>query len=560
MPYGTHPRLALQAELDGTANTGRQKQQKRSAFDNFDRAISLAGSIISRTLHPPIQTIVSLFLLLSIFGLPLQADTLIATGRSILLVDIETNEISTFITSGGGGMFFEEDSELLYFVGPNNSIKWANRRGGIIVTLISNVGSTVGDLVVDTVNERIIWTQPDDSIIRSADLDGSNISDHVVGVSFPQGLIIDQSGGKLYWAGASSIESSDLDGSNVTEILFDAEEFGFFQNLTLADDTIYFSDVTNNRIASVKTDGTNYTTLFRNQTKVSGIDFHPEEEALYFSGSTDGIGFKTADPTEDSSTTLADAHGHDVIANYFVDADETPEPLITPTPTPTSTPTPTPTPTPSPTPSFTRMYMTLSGSEGKRSKIIWTSIYREVNDTAFGVTSPQAIGYSRQENNLYWVDRTSQNTSQLHRGNPDSILGTSTRLFSGPYHYESIFVDDEHNKVFLGQANDDLGVYLKDNGKVYRLHRDSGVVSRGFGFYEDDIFWTMGREIFKIDASYNPRKTLPLKNPGHFYTSSPAAVTTTDFGPYALYRARDRDYLLNRANPDISPEICCESR
>ncbi|MCB0320560.1 MAG: hypothetical protein KDD60_06495, partial [Bdellovibrionales bacterium] len=177
--------------------------------------------------------ITTLLVLTSSYASIALGDTLLATGSSILLIDASTNESQTFIASAGGGMFYEEDSEKLYFTGSSNSIQRSDRDGSNITTIIANVGGAIGDLVVDTENSRIIWTQPQDSVIRSSDLDGGNISVLVNGASFAQGLAIDQTNGKLYWTGPGSIESSNLDGSSQSEVLWDDDNFGTYFNLVL---------------------------------------------------------------------------------------------------------------------------------------------------------------------------------------------------------------------------------------------------------------------------------------------------------------------------------------
>src|SRR5437764_1084042 len=122
----------------------------------------------------------SLFLLLesNVF-----ADILVSNGTDILRLNPDGSNPTTLISGASGGMFYDVADQYLYYVGPSDSIMRANRNGSNPISLVSSAGTTVVDLVVDHVNNKIIWTDQGNARIRRADQNGSNVENLVQGVS-----------------------------------------------------------------------------------------------------------------------------------------------------------------------------------------------------------------------------------------------------------------------------------------------------------------------------------------------------------------------------------------
>ena len=69
-------------------------------------------------------------------------------------------------------------------------------------------------------SDYIYWVEKGTSTIRRADLDGSNVQDHITGVSDGKGMALDLTNELIYWVERGSpgkIRRANLDGSNVQD-------------------------------------------------------------------------------------------------------------------------------------------------------------------------------------------------------------------------------------------------------------------------------------------------------------------------------------------------------
>ena len=88
------------------------------------------------------------------------------------------------------------------------------------------------------------WTEPERSLIRRADLDGTHIEDFPV-ESTPNGIALDVANGKMYWTwkagetgsynGPAGISRSSLDGTDVEIISGDIDNEDLFEDLWIHD-------------------------------------------------------------------------------------------------------------------------------------------------------------------------------------------------------------------------------------------------------------------------------------------------------------------------------------
>ncbi len=490
---------------------------------DFDRV----GYIFTRA----IMKRLILLLLLFTHSAPLLADVLVATGTAI--VKVEDGTPSTFISQAATSLFYESVSEKLYF-SDGTGIYRADRDGSNVATIIANVGSTVGDLVVDTANEKIIWTEPDETRLRKSDLDGGNIAIHYNGTSLPEGIIIDQDGGKVYWAAAAAIESTNLDGSGYAEIYFDGDNFGVLQFLTLYDSTFYFTDGTQHQLKSVDINGDNEKVLASGVTNPQGVSFDSDEYRIYYIGTTEAAALSSIKSDGSGKTSVASTKGYDIIAGYYASESEEPvAPIATPAPSPV--PTPAATPAPQKRPPYTRMYMSIQNKTNPdESRIVWTSFYGEVNEVTKNFTDPRALGYSKEENSLYVIERATAGSSKMFRVAPDG--SDRTEIFHLPYKYEFMHVDDESDRVFLGQAEDDFGTFNRDARSTYRLFNNPSTNGKGFGKYDGKSFITQGKKIYSFKSDYNIKKNPNVTHESSFSRSTLLAIQPYDLGNLMLLK------------------------
>lgn len=98
-----------------------------------------------------------------------------------------------------------------------DNIERANLNGSSRETVISGLTSVLG-IALDLENNKIYWAGGNDQVILRADIDGSNIDTLVKGLDHPIGIALDVANNKIYWTDNSVIQTSDLNGQNVSEL------------------------------------------------------------------------------------------------------------------------------------------------------------------------------------------------------------------------------------------------------------------------------------------------------------------------------------------------------
>lgn len=114
--------------------------------------------------------------------------------------------------------------------------------------------------VSDAAGQYMYWTDSAAANIRRAHLDGSNIEDLIItGLSFPEGITIDEDGGKVYWAdgGTQKIQRANLDGSGVEDVVINVPGVPAAIALDLAANKVYITDVATGAIMRANLDGSN---------------------------------------------------------------------------------------------------------------------------------------------------------------------------------------------------------------------------------------------------------------------------------------------------------------
>lgn len=248
-----------------------------------------------------------------------QASVLVATGSEIKIVSDDGVFVRTFVEGATYGMFYDSANQYLYYTGTGDSIWRADRDGTNTTQIVSNAGDVVVDLVIDQTNNKIIWTDFNNSRIRRSNLDGTNIEDIVTGVSTPHGMQIDQTSGYIYWSGDQQIYRANLNGTGQTTILTD-DDTGLLPFFTIVGNKVYWSNFINSRIKRANLDGTNIETVASGSTTadVEGVTFSSNVGKLIFVGAPNlGATLRKVDPSGGTvfniNTTF---RGYDVIADY----------------------------------------------------------------------------------------------------------------------------------------------------------------------------------------------------------------------------------------------------
>jgi cysteine-rich repeat protein len=91
---------------------------------------------------------------------------------------------------------------------------------GSDIQVHSAITRDMGGAAVDSVNQKLYWTDDNLDKIMRGDLDGTNIVDlGISGINNPSRIVVDSAGGKIYWIseGEEKIKRANLDGSNVED-------------------------------------------------------------------------------------------------------------------------------------------------------------------------------------------------------------------------------------------------------------------------------------------------------------------------------------------------------
>ena len=139
---------------------------------------------------------------------------------------------------------------------------------------------------VKVVNKRrgsIYWTVPDRDKIRRADLDGTNVTDLITGLTDPTAIELDVDEDKIYWAdaGTNKIQHADLDGTNVTDLITGLTDSAQDIVLDKAEDKIYWTQ--GEKIVQADSDGMNNEDFITDRSDIPrGIALDSENRLVYW--------------------------------------------------------------------------------------------------------------------------------------------------------------------------------------------------------------------------------------------------------------------------------------
>ena len=194
----------------------------------------------------------------------------------------------------------------------SDSIYWTSyqsagglRIGGLDGSAAQNLftaQSSPEGVAIDPSAGKIYWADTTAGTIRVANLDGSGVHDLYSGESQPSGVAIDPATGKIYWANAVSgtgvIRVGNLDGSGVAD-LFSGESYPVGVVIDPAAGKIYWGSYDTFKIRVGNLDGTGARDLFTGENYPTGLVIDPAAGRLYWTnefagtirvGNLDGTG------------------------------------------------------------------------------------------------------------------------------------------------------------------------------------------------------------------------------------------------------------------------------
>ncbi len=164
--------------------------------------------------------------------------------------------------------------------------------------------------------DKIYWTDLTTGKIVRTDIDGTDKTELVTGLSNPSGIALDVSAGKIYWTdqGFGKILAANLDGSDETDVLTGLSKP---TAIALTSSKIYWTDTSDYKIYSANLDGSSQTPLVSN---VSSSGIAVTSSKIYWTDySADKI--RSADLTGSNQTDLittgSSPAGIDVTSSYI---------------------------------------------------------------------------------------------------------------------------------------------------------------------------------------------------------------------------------------------------
>lgn len=148
----------------------------------------------------------------------------------------------------------------------NPSIIRRSGLNGAGATDILNLGldNTAIGLAVDALNNHIYWTDasPFGNTVRRSNLDGTGVTTLVGGLTDPQHIDVDPSGGKMYWVADNRVFRADLSGAN-QQLLYTAVGNQQLSGISVdgVNGRLYFTDWFNGNIHRSALDGTGLQTI-----------------------------------------------------------------------------------------------------------------------------------------------------------------------------------------------------------------------------------------------------------------------------------------------------------
>ena len=141
-----------------------------------------------------------------------------------------------------------------------DKIQRANLDGSNIVDLVTQGLSGPDGLALDVTGGKMYWTDWGTAKIQRANLDGSNVEDLVTqGLRDPDRVALDVGGGKMYWTdwGTAKIQRANLDGSNVQNLVTQGLRDPDGLALDVGGGKMYWTDWGTDKIQRANLDGSN---------------------------------------------------------------------------------------------------------------------------------------------------------------------------------------------------------------------------------------------------------------------------------------------------------------
>lgn len=153
--------------------------------------------------------------------------------------------------------------KTMYFIeNGNKAIKKISLEPGAAAEMVADITGKVGvGIAYDSVNAKIYFsdfTNSNNGRIFRMDTTGTNVEELVSGIDDPYSLVLNLTGGKMYWADdAGNVGRANLDGTGLEREFIHVAD-GQLRGIAYSPkkDIIYFYEVNNEDLYAAKSDGT----------------------------------------------------------------------------------------------------------------------------------------------------------------------------------------------------------------------------------------------------------------------------------------------------------------
>lgn len=171
----------------------------------------------------------------------------------------------------------------------NQSDCWRIQLRGVVVAAISTIAMVAPALSAPP--NVIYWTDATQQTINRAGLDGASQTNIInSGLSFPEGIAVDEANNKMYWVdvGLNSIKRANLYGAGIEDLVTTGLSSPEDIELDVAHGKMYWVDGDTNRVQRANLNGTGVETLVSGLNLPVGIALDLIHEKVYFSNRNSG--------------------------------------------------------------------------------------------------------------------------------------------------------------------------------------------------------------------------------------------------------------------------------
>ncbi|MBC2600758.1 Calx-beta domain-containing protein [Puniceicoccus vermicola] len=241
-----------------------------------------------------------------IAGPKAQGEIFWTEGGTVRVLVQETGESREVVTyaSDPVGIAVDSLNNKIYWTDRGfNTINRANFDGSDIETLISSNEFDSTAIALDTAAGKMYWVENDLQKIRRANLDGTSMETIIRTFDIPSGLAVDVVNGLIYWSNsAQEIRIANIDGSDSRQII-DSRSFVDLEGLSLSSSAnkLYFCDSGAGTIYQANLDGSVVEPLITGLGQPVDVAYDPARDKIIWVD------------REIGSLMEADSDGHNII-------------------------------------------------------------------------------------------------------------------------------------------------------------------------------------------------------------------------------------------------------